>query len=230
MVMVTRTSPEPEPLRPEWMARFVADIPSAVAVFDRDLRYVVANNRWLNAFGIVADGLVGQCRDQFGPHGAPPLAELHRRAMSGEAVETILGHEDPLVDGGSHRIVSARPHRDHEGGILGVVATLHETAAVASEKSLQHLTDALTGLAGRHGFMARVSSAIAPHAGLRRPAAIFLLDIDNFKGVNDLYGASSGDAVLRVIANRLLAGTRSRQATQTQLGRHAVTQRTDMVA
>src|SRR5258708_6419275 len=142
MAMVTRTSPEPETLRPEWMARFVADIPSAVAVFDRDLRYVVANNRWLNAFGIVADGLVGQCHDQFDPHGAPTLAELHRRAMSGEAVETILGHEDPLVDGGSHRIVSARPHPDHEGGILGVLAPPHQTPPPPTHKSLHHPTAA----------------------------------------------------------------------------------------
>ena len=228
--MVTKTSPKPENPLPEWMARFVADIPSAVAVFDRDLRYLVANNRWLDAFGIVADGLTGQSHDQFDPHGAATLAELHQRAMSGEAVETSLGHEDPLVDGGSHRIVSARPHRDHDGTILGVVATVHETAAVATEKSLQHLTDALTGLAGRHSFMARVRSAITPQAGLRRPAAIFLLDIDNFKGVNDLYGASAGDAVLRVIANRLLAGTRSRHAAPAQPGRHAMLQRTDMVA
>ncbi|HUI34323.1 MAG TPA: EAL domain-containing protein [Stellaceae bacterium] len=227
---MTKTSPEPEILLPEWMARFVADIPSAVAVFDRDHRYVVANNRWLNAFGIVTDGLAGQTHDQFDPHGAPTLAELHRRAMSGEAVETNLGHEDPLVDGGSHRVISARPHRDQAGGILGVVATLHETAAVATEKSLQHLTDALTGLAGRHCFMARVRGAVAPEAGSRRPAAIFLLDIDNFKGVNDLYGTSAGDAVLRVIANRILAGTRSRNATPAQPGRHAMIQRTDMVA
>jgi len=37
--------------------------------------------------------------------------------------------------------------------------------------------------------------------------AMFLLDIDNFKGVNDLYGAGLGDGVLKIIANRLLTGT-----------------------
>ena len=228
--MVAKTSLESETSLPDWMARFVADVPSALAVFDRDQRYVVANNRWLNAFGIVADGLAGRSHDQLDPHGGPTLTELHRRALAGETVETSLGQEDPLVDGGSHRIVSARPHRDHDGTILGIIATLHETIAVATEKSLQHVTDALTGLAGRHCFMARVRGAIAPSSGPRRPAAIFLLDIDNFKGVNDLHGASAGDAVLRVIANRLLAGTRSRQAAAQQTGRQPATQRTDMVA
>jgi diguanylate cyclase (GGDEF)-like protein/PAS domain S-box-containing protein len=230
MAMATKTSAEPETPSPEWMARFVADIPSAVALFDREQRYVTANIRWLNAFGIVAEGLTGHSHDQFDPHGALAIAEMHRRALNGEMVEISLDDDDVLAEGGRRRIVDARPHRDRKGGIVGVVASLHDTVAVATEKSLQLATDALTGLAGRHCFMARVRGAVAPNAGQRRPAAIFLLDIDNFKGVNDLYGATAGDAVLRVIANRLLAGTRSRQVAAPPMGRHQVIQRTDMVA
>jgi diguanylate cyclase (GGDEF)-like protein len=227
--MATKTSSDPDIQAPEWITRFVADIPSAVALFDRELRYVAANNRWLNAFGLVGDSPVGQSHDHVDPASAPALIDLHRRALAGESVETCLTDDDELQQGASQRIVGMRPQHDRDGAIVGVVATLHEALAIASEKSLEYANDALTGLAGRHCFMKRVRGAVAPETGPRRPAAIFLLDIDNFKGVNDLHGATAGDEVLRVIANRLLAGTRSRQLPPPRHKNPAM-HRTDMVA
>ena len=230
VAMTTQPSPDPAGSVPEWITRFVDDIPSAVALFDRELRYVAANTRWLNAFGLVGDELTGRSHDQVDAHSAPLLIDLHRRALAGEAVEGCLTDDDALNEGAAQRIVSARPHRDREGTILGVVATMHEALAIATEKSLEYATDALTGHAGRQWLVQPVRSARAPEAGSRRPAAVFLLDIDNFKGVNDLYGASAGDEVLRVIANRLLAGTRSRQLPPPRTSNNPTMQRMDMVA
>ena len=59
--------------------------------------------------------------------------------------------------------------------------------------------------------MAAVKSALTATGAPRRRTAVFLVDIDNFKGVNDLYGTRTGDRVLTTIANRLVAGTRSRR-------------------
>src|ERR1700689_4647780 len=92
--MVSRTSPEPEAPVPESISRFVGDIPSAVAVFDAELRYLAANHRWLNAFGIVGEALIGQQHHQVDPPSAPVLIDLHPRALAGETVEGLLADDD----------------------------------------------------------------------------------------------------------------------------------------
>jgi diguanylate cyclase (GGDEF)-like protein len=61
--------------------------------------------------------------------------------------------------------------------------------------------DPLTGLHTRSGFTARAERLIARH-----PAALVLLvDLDDFKAVNDTHGHGAGDAVLTATAHRLTA-------------------------
>ena len=45
--MATSSNSAAAPPPPEWVARFVDDIPTGVAVFDRELRYVAANPAWI---------------------------------------------------------------------------------------------------------------------------------------------------------------------------------------
>ena len=76
------------------------------------------------------------------------------------------------------------------------------------ESELAHLTlhDQLTGLANRALFRDRVAKGIAQVA--RRPgssAAVLLLDIDDFKTINDSMGHSAGDDLLIAVATRLRA-------------------------
>lgn len=74
-----------------------------------------------------------------------------------------------------------------------------------AERELQSKAnnDALTGLANRARFMQRLNQCETVLRGTETPAAVFLLDLDGFKDVNDSMGHAAGDWVLTETARRL---------------------------
>jgi len=72
----------------------------------------------------------------------------------------------------------------------------------------QALHDALTGLPNRLLLLDRLTFALAQSARSDSSVAIFFLDLDGFKEVNDRLGHLAGDALLRGVAGRLLAWVR----------------------
>lgn len=75
--------------------------------------------------------------------------------------------------------------------------------------ALQHtetlsLTDELTGLPNRRAFVQRLEHELSRCRRTGQPLAMVLLDIDNFKGVNDRYGHYVGDMMLRCYAQRMV--------------------------
>ena len=91
-------------------------------------------------------------------------------------------------------------------GILGVVAWQRRI-----NRRLAHLsrTDQLTGLPNRRDMGERVARADRS-ATRTEPSTrtVFLVDLDDFKAINDRYGHETGDAVLREIAARIAGITR----------------------
>ncbi len=69
-------------------------------------------------------------------------------------------------------------------------------------------TDHLTGLANRRRFERQLEREVSRTLRYGRPFCLLLLDIDNFKLVNDTYGHEAGDEVIRRLALTLQAGTR----------------------
>lgn len=63
--------------------------------------------------------------------------------------------------------------------------------------------DSLTGLANRSLMNDRLAMAIADAKRSKSTTCVILMDLDNFKAVNDTYGHSAGDRLLKTIANRL---------------------------
>ena len=77
----------------------------------------------------------------------------------------------------------------------------------AARARMLHLAehDALTGLRNRGAFMAALAGRIVRHRADEPALALLFIDLDHFKQVNDAHGDLASDALLRGIADRLLA-------------------------
>ncbi|HYH84346.1 MAG TPA: diguanylate cyclase [Pyrinomonadaceae bacterium] len=69
-------------------------------------------------------------------------------------------------------------------------------------------TDHLTGLANRRRFERQLEREVARTQRYGHPFCLLLVDVDNFKDVNDTQGHETGDEALRLVGNAIQAGTR----------------------
>ncbi len=76
-----------------------------------------------------------------------------------------------------------------------------------AELSLRHLAyhDALTGLPNRLGILDKIAESAAGARRTRSHCAAMVIDLDNFKTINDALGHHVGDRMLEAVADRLLA-------------------------
>ena len=88
-------------------------------------------------------------------------------------------------------------------GILAVLVILSMRALVERyEKQLETMaiTDKLTGIYNRHAFQIFFTQALAEYERTRTPFSFVLMDLDDFKKINDTYGHLQGDRFLRDVA------------------------------
>lgn len=80
--------------------QFVKHTPAAVAMFDRELRYLVASDRWLEDYGIDRE-VVGQCHYDVFPEIGDDWKAIHRRCLNGEinsVEEALFSRADGSID------------------------------------------------------------------------------------------------------------------------------------
>jgi diguanylate cyclase (GGDEF)-like protein len=117
----------------------------------------------------------------------------------------------PIVPGGpTHGLITVcRPEFFTEDD-LELLRTLAAQATLAmANVNLHHdiqrqaITDDLTGLATHGHFQQLLGSEMEEVRRYRYPVGLIMLDIDDFKSVNDVYGHQQGDLVLRAVADAL---------------------------
>jgi diguanylate cyclase (GGDEF)-like protein len=92
--------------------------------------------------------------------------------------------------------------------LLGQAAASVENVALHELVSEQALTDELTGLSNNRAFRETIDKEAARALRFKHDLSLVILDIDDFKHVNDTYGHLQGDAVLRAIGRILHAESR----------------------
>lgn len=113
-----------------------------------------------------------------------------------------LGHRVPVR-------VRASPIRDTSGRIIGAVESFTDlTATKWIERRVGELeglafSDPLTGLPNRRFVQLKVEQALQEVEQFGRSAGLLMLDVDNFKNVNDRWGHQTGDLVLQATARTL---------------------------
>lgn len=87
--------------------------------------------------------------------------------------------------------------------VILVAVSTHERVGMLEQMELLASRDPLTGLLNRRSFLAQGQHAIDSMTSDNRGVAVLMLDLDNFKGINDRYGHAVGDKLLVATANTL---------------------------
>ncbi|MDQ6695996.1 MAG: sensor domain-containing diguanylate cyclase [Actinomycetota bacterium] len=187
-------------------------LPTGVVQVDRSGRIVYKNDR---VEQIVGHPEATTFAEQF------TAAEVEDQLAMAQAIDRALADsvdqevEVRLGSVGLHRgrvcQVMLRPLTDELGHTTGAIVSISdvtESTVLRTELQARATYDSLTGVHNRASIMALLNAALSHATPAGAGAAVLFIDLDRFKLVNDHLGHSSGDRLLKVVAERLRGAIR----------------------
>jgi diguanylate cyclase (GGDEF)-like protein/PAS domain S-box-containing protein len=163
-----------------------------------------ANRHLCRVLGLTAEELSGLDIAQF-RSGAPARLRVEIRSAV-EAGDTWQG-ETALEtrDGPRHMLESCYPEQGPGGGVVRVLHFFHELSVLQTAGTLSRhvLRDRVTGLPSRGLFDEALRAHIAAALRERTVLAVLYTDVEQFNCVNLVLDRDAGDALLRLIAERI---------------------------
>jgi len=144
--------------------------------------------------------------EQFSESARAKWSLLNANAIPAQSSETVGCHKDgtcfPMEMGISQMQIGQRT--------FTIACVRDISGRKAYTDALEHRTlhDDLTGLPNRTLFADRLDRAIAFADRTDEPRGVLLVDLDNFREINETRGREQGDALLRAVAGRLRAAMR----------------------
>jgi diguanylate cyclase (GGDEF)-like protein/PAS domain S-box-containing protein len=192
--------------------------------------YFVDRQRRIRLWNSGAEAITGFSRDDVmgAPCGNRSLCHVdedgRRLCDDGCPLERSVTRETPCEQDAflqhklGHRIpvrIKTWPLRDRNGQLVGAVEIFRCTMTdrrqdqIIEQLSQLAMLDDLTHLPNRRHFDLQLDRRIAEMNRFGWPFGVLMIDLDNFKQVNDGHGHHVGDQVLHMVARTLLANCRS---------------------
>jgi diguanylate cyclase (GGDEF)-like protein/PAS domain S-box-containing protein len=190
-------------------------VQTAVVVHGADSSIEFANPSASQLLGLTQDQMLGRTALDPAWHfaredGSPmPVEEypVSRVLRSGQALrDYVVGIQVGAAQPIRWALVDAVPSVGADGRLRQVIVSFIDISERQQRKrdlEQEASTDLLTGLATRRRMLELAAHEIARARRSGRPFAVIMLDIDNFKSINDRFGHETGDRVLQAVGGLL---------------------------